>query len=398
MAIPQLARMTAPSPTPIAGDNPLAVAGAIARDVAGPAADSVDRDARFPSESFDALRDARLLSALVPREFGGFGCTITEIADMCEVLGRHCASTAMVYAMHQIQVACVVRHSRGTAYFDAYMRELVDRQLLLASATSEVSIGGDVRSSVCAVERQGDRFTLRKQAPVISYGEQADDILVTARRQADSPPSDQVMVVARKPGTTLERTAEWNALGFRGTCSCGSILETQGSLDQIFPEGYDEISSRTMLPVSHILWSSLWLGIASDAVSRARLFVRDAARKKPGTLPAGAVRLAEVVALLQVMRSNVEQAKQTFETSYDDAEVLSGIGFALMMNNLKIQSSSLVVQVVAQALGVCGIYGYKTDTRYSVERHLRDAYGAGIMINNDRILGASASMLLVHRD
>ena len=56
------------------------------------------------------------------------------------------------------------------------------------------------------------------------------------------------------------------------------------------------------------------------------------------------------------------------------------------------------MQVVAQALTVCGIMGYKTDTKYSVERHLRDAYGAGIMINNDRILGASASMLLIHRD
>ena len=153
-----------------------------------------------------------------------------------------------------------------------------------------------------------------------------------------------------------------------------------------------------MLPVSHILWASLWLGIATDAVNRARLFIRDAAKKKPGTMPAGAVRLAEVVALLQVMRSNVEQAKTAFGTIYEDVHALSGIGFALMMNNLKIQSSQLVVQVVAQALAVCGIYGYKTDSRYSVERHLRDAYGAGIMINNDRILGASASMLLVHRD
>lgn len=397
MATPQLAGTAEPASHHLVTTDPVAAAAFVAREVAGPSADGVDREARFPAESFAALREARLLSALVPREFGGFGCTFAQVAEMCESLGRHCGNTAMVFAMHQIQVACIVRHARGNRYFEDYMREIVDRQLLLASATSEVSIGGDVRSSVCAVERDGDRFTLRKQAPVISYGDQADDILVTARRQADSPPSDQVMVVARKGSTTLERTAEWHALGFRGTCSCGNILETHGTVDQILPDGYDEISGRTMLPVSHILWSSLWLGIASDAVSRARLFVRDAARKKPGTMPPGAVRLAEVVALLQSMRSGVEQAKSAFAAIYDDADALSGIGFALQMNNLKIQSSQLIVQVVAQALGVCGIYGYKTDTKYSVERHLRDAYGAGIMINNDRILGASASMLLVHR-
>jgi acyl-CoA dehydrogenase len=380
---------------PVRATNLVAV---IAREVAGPAADSVDREERFPSESFEALRRARLLSALIPERFGGMGCSMTLIADMCETLGRECSNTAMVFAMHQIQVACVVRHANGTPFFDSYMREIAERQLLLASATSEVSIGGDVRTSLCAVEYTGDTFTLRKQAPVISYGEQADDILVTARRYGESAPSDQVLLVARRDGTTLQRTAEWHAMGFRGTCSCGSILTTTGSVEQILPDGYDDISSRTMLPVSHILWASLWLGIATDAVNRARLFIRDAARKKPGTMPPGAVRLAEVVALLQVMRSNVEQAKSAFEGIYDDADALTGIRFALMMNNLKIQSSKLVVDVVAQALGVCGIYGYKTDSKYSVQRHLRDAYGAGIMINNDRILGASAQMLLVHRD
>ncbi|MEP6992825.1 MAG: acyl-CoA dehydrogenase family protein [bacterium] len=395
MASTQVGDSIVPFTEPAGATDPVAL---IARQVAGPAADSVDREERFPSESFDALRRARLLSALIPQRFGGMGCSMTRIADMCETLGRECANTAMVFAMHQIQVACVVRHANGAPFFESYMREIADRQLLLASATSEVSIGGDVRTSLCAVERTDDSFALRKQAPVISYGDQADDILVTARRHGESAPSDQVMVVARKDGTTLERTAEWHAMGFRGTCSCGNILTTTGSVDQILPDGYDEISGRTMLPVSHILWASLWLGIATDAVNRARQFVRDAARKKPGTMPPGAVRLAELVALLQVMRSNVEQAKSTFEGIYDDADALTGIGFALMMNNLKIQSSKLVVEIVAQALGVCGIYGYKTDSKYSVERHLRDAYGAGIMINNDRILGASAQMLLVHRD
>jgi len=380
------------------GSDPVAAATVVAQRVAGPAADSVDRESRFPVEGINALKEARLLSALVPVEYGGMGCTISQLSQICNILGQHCANTAMVYAMHQIQVACLVRHGQNSPYFKAYLRDLVDRQILLASATSEVNIGGDVRSSICSVEYDEAVIRLRKQAPVISYGEQADDIMVTARRKPDSPPSDQVMVLARKAGTTLEKTVGWDALGFRGTCSCGYILEMRGSPDQVMPGGYDEMSARTMLPFSHILWSSLWLGIATDAVNRARLFIRDAARKKPGTLPAGATRLAEVVALLQSMRSGVQDSVAAYESKYDDSDGLSSLGFALSMNNLKVQSSTLVVQVVAQALTVCGIYGYKADTKYSVERHLRDAYGAGIMINNDRILGASASLLLVHRD
>lgn len=375
-------------------------AAIVAQEAAGPAAASVDKEARFPSEGVDALRSRGLLSALVPRESGGMGATISELAEMCNVLGQRCANTAMVFAMHQIQVASIVRHNHGSPFFAGYMRELVDKQLLLASATSEVSVGGDVRSSVCAVARaaEGSGFCLRKQAPVISYAEQADGILVTARRAPDSPANDQVLVLAPKATTMLERTTDWNALGFRGTCSCGFILETTGDQQQILPESFDEISSRTMLPFSHILWSSLWLGIATDAVSRARAFIRDAARKKPGALPAGATRLAELVALLQTMRCGVQDSVREYETLYSDADALSAIGFALRMNNLKVQSSQLVIQVVAQALSICGMSGYTVGGKYSVERHLRDAYGAGIMINNDRILGASASMLLVHRE
>ena len=46
-----------------------------------------------------------MLGAFVPRGLGGLGATIGEFAAFCEALGRACASTAMIYAMHQIEVA-----------------------------------------------------------------------------------------------------------------------------------------------------------------------------------------------------------------------------------------------------------------------------------------------------
>jgi acyl-CoA dehydrogenase len=378
----------------------VAAATDVARRVAGPAAGQVDRESRFPQEAVDALRDARLLGALVPTRFGGLGASIIEIAVTCEVLGQHCGNTAMIYAMHQIQVASLVRHAGRSPFFDCLMHEIADRQRLLASATSEIEVGGDVRRSICAVDHDGDDILLRKQAPVISYGEQADAILVTARRHAEAAASDQVLVyVPTDPRrTSLTPTSGWDALGLRGTCSSGYVLETRIPSAHVLADGYADISAQTMLPVSHILWSSLWLGIATDAVHRARAYVRDAARRKPGSVPPGATRLAEVVAALDGMRASVHDAARAYHAIYDDRDALSSMGFALRMNGLKVQSSALVVQIVSQALAICGIHGYKADTKYSVERHLRDAFSAGVQINNDRILGASASMLLVHRE
>jgi acyl-CoA dehydrogenase len=300
--------------------------------------------------------------------------------------------------MHQIEVACLVRHGLSSPFFRDYLAELAHRQSLIASATSELGVGGDLRSSLCAVRQDGPGIRVTKRAPVISYGEEADDILLTARRAPDAAPADQVLVLARKADTRLTRTGEWDTLGMRGTRSLGFTLEASGSPDQIVPVPFGEIASQTMLPVSHVLWTSLWLGLAADAVGRARAFVRAEARRTPGTVPAGALRLAETVAELGTMRATVDGGLADFEQHQDDPEALAGLGFAIRMNNLKTSASRLAPEIVARALGVCGVSGYRCDSPYAVGRHLRDAHGAALMISNDRVLLANAAMLLVHKD
>jgi acyl-CoA dehydrogenase len=376
----------------------VAEARRIAIEVAAPAADDVDRKARFPHEAIDALKKARLLSAYVPKALGGFGCSIEELSSMCFELGQRCANAAMVFAMHQIQVGCLVRHGQDAPALRAYMQELSEKQLLLASATTEAGIGGDVRSSTCAIELRGDRFHLEKNAPVISYGDHADGILATSRRTAEATQNDQVITVCRKETTKLEQTHGWDTLGFRGTCSNGYKLVSDGDKALTAPVPYGDISAQTMLPFSHITWTSLWLGIATDAVNRARSSVRSAARSKPGTTPPQAIRLADLVSRLQYMRSHVEDCVRTYAAVMDDVEAMGSLGFALKMNNLKVGTSRLLIDMVGGALTICGIAGYKNDSKVSVARHLRDAHGAELMVANDRILTFNAAMLLVHKD
>ncbi|HEX3002783.1 MAG TPA: acyl-CoA dehydrogenase family protein [Angustibacter sp.] len=368
----------------------------VAEDVARPAADDVDDKARFPQEAIDALRSAGALGALVPRADGP-AHPLSEVARAAEALGRTCASTAMIFAMHHIQVACLVRHGRNPA-----LRELTARvgaeQLLLASATTEAGIGGDVRTSSCHVRREGTGFSLTKNAPVISYGAYADGVLATARRTEDSPPNDQVLVACLPPGLSLEQTSEWNTLGFRGTCSPGFVLTAEGPQEWVLDDAYGDISAQTMLPTSHLLWASVWLGIATEAYDRARRFVRAAARAKPGVHNPAAVRLAELATVHQQMTDLVHGAARLLDETADDPERRTSLAFAISMNNLKISSSTLVVEIVHRATLICGIVGYREDTPYRMGRLLRDAYGAALMVNNDRIITNNAQLLLVAKD
>jgi acyl-CoA dehydrogenase len=382
----------------------LAATKRVATEVAAKAAADVDRNARFPREAIDELKKERLLGAFVPVELGGLGWGMSELAAQCTTLAQACASSGMVMAMHHIQVACLVRHGQHAPYFRRYLTELCEKQLLIASVTSEVGVGGDTRSSICAVEQDAagpGRFKLNKDATTISYGEQADDLLVTSRRGPDAAASDQVLVLVRKTDATLDRTSNWDTMGMRGTCSPGFKLVSTGANEQVVPGTFADSSAETMVPFSHILWSAVWLGIASDAVARASAFVRADARKKPGTVPPTANRLAELWTKMQVMRTNVHAVSAECDAllrAPEGNQALLSIGFALKMNNLKVSSSELVAEIVHKALGICGIAAYKNDTPFSMGRALRDSLSAALMIGNDRILAKSASMLLVYKD
>jgi len=373
----------------------------VADEVAAPNADEVDRDARFPSEAIEALRDEQALSAFIPTELGGGGLAFETIAAACFELGRRCGASAMIFAMHQIQVVTIVRHLEDADWFEGYLQAVAEEQRLVASVTSEVGTGGDMGRSVAAVTA-ADRgeCTFEKQAPTVSYGENADDLFVTLRRSPDAEPSDQVVALARKEQIALEPAGTWDPLGMRGTCSPGYVVRATLAPEQILPTPFPRVSAESMVPVSHILWSHLWLGIATDAFDRARAFVRAAAKQKPGGPPPVAIRLSHLMSELSLLRAEVSSGLGEFvELSQEPGrERLSTMASALRFNNLKIAASEQAPRICQGALGVCGIMGFKNDTPFSVGRHLRDAMSACLMVANERIHQTNASLLLIAKD
>ncbi len=373
----------------------------IAAEVAAPNADHVDREARFPEESIAALREIGALSAFVPEELGGAGVCFEAIAESCFELGRHCGASAMVMAMHQIQVVTLVRHLDGSPEIEAYLRELVDGQRLIASITSEVGTGGDMSKSVAALTEDGDgAMSFEKQAPTVSYAEYADDFLTTLRRHPDAEPSDQVVALTRREDMEFEPTGSWDPLGMRGTCSPGFKVRARVAPGYVLAAPFSRIAAESMVPVSHILWSHLWLGIATDAFDRARAFVRAAAKRSPGEPPPAAVRLSHLMSELAPMRAEVASGLEEFVAAEGEQgrEELGSFGAALRFNALKTSVSDQAPRICQGAMGVCGIVGFKNDTPFSVGRHLRDTMSACLMLANERLHQTNAGLLSVAKD
>lgn len=363
--------------------------------VAATYADAVDAENRFPKEAVEAMKLERLMGVMVPVELGGEGASTAEIADACAILGQSCGASAMIFAMHQIKMSSLVEHGAGSEWHRALMRRICAEQLLMGSATTEAGIGGNMRNSICAIEVEGDRFRLEKNATVISYALECDGIMVTSRAHRDAPSGDQVMTVVMKDQYTLEKTHVWDTLGMRGTRSDGFVFRSEGAAEQILPVPFAEIAAQSMLAHAHILWGALWYGIAADAVNRAHAFVRGEARRNPGATPPGAIHLAEAMAELQTVKSSLLVAIDRYEEAKANPEILGAINYAVDINLLKVAVSTKILEVVDKALLITGINGYKNGTPFSLGRHLRDAHSARLMISNDRVLMNTASLITV---
>ena len=384
---------TAQTISSLSAAESLTVRAARAAEIAAAHAGTVDADSRFPQEAMDALRSEKLLGIMVPSALGGEQASVADVVDVCYSLGRACSSTGMIYAMHQVKAACVAYHGMDSKWHRDFMGRMISDQLLLASSTTEGKGGGNVRSSEAAVEQAEGRIVLVRDASVISYGAQADAVVTTARRAAESDASDQVLVVFEKKNYALEKTGSWDTLGMRGTCSAGFSLKAVGSPEQILPVPYGVIHAQTMVPASHLMWAGNWAGIAAGAVERAKKFMRKAQRA--GALPPGVPHFTKALANLRSLRALIAASLNRYEAIAHDPRALEAIDFQTAINLLKVDASELAVETVMNAMRAAGLAGYRNDTDVSIGRSLRDVLSSPIMINNDRILSSLAGSTIL---
>lgn len=369
--------------------RPLSLAEALtavdgAREIIAGQAVEADKSAAFPESSIAALREAGLMSAAIPRPHGGHGFNARQLSEIAMRLGTMCGSTAMIWAMHQIQVACMADSASRQPQLANYLRQAAQEQHLIASVTSEEGVGGNLRSSKAAALPTPGGITISKRSPTVSYAEAADSFLVTARRNGTAAPGDQVLVLVEAHQAQLQVTGGWDTLGMRGTCSAPHALTATVPSWQVLEQPFGEIASRCMVPLSHILWTSVWSGIAEDAFRRSVRFVRVKLRNSVSTPD---TRVGWMNAYSQMIKDSIRQ----FAADY--ARDPAGAATTVHANALKMRVSIDAVRICEMALEVCGMAGYSEIGEFSVCRHLRDLYSGRLMISNDRLNAVNSELL-----
>ncbi len=323
-----------------------------------------DESDRFVRDNYEALRDRRVFSALVPAELGGGGVAHSDMCGFLRGLARHCGSTALALAMHQHLVAAAVfNHRNGRPGLKLLERVAGDEAVLVSTGANDW-----MESSGTAVQVDGG-FRVSAKKPFAS-GSPMGDMLVTSAPFED--PADGWQVLHFAVPFTAEGVSladDWRTLGMRATGSHSVVL------DQVFvpeaavvlrrPRGEYHMAWNVILTVAMPLIMSAYVGVAEAAAEIAR---RQAARH--ATASATPYLLGEQTNLL----TTAQLALDDMVRLANDFDFTPAVETADAMLVRKSIAAKALLACVEKALEISGGGGFYR--RLGLERLLRDAHGA----------------------
>lgn len=348
--------------TPRAPIDWMGVAGELGPRFAYRAA-AVDQGDYFVAANFGELKSFWLMSAGVPQELGGAGASHAELGDLLRELGRHCASTALAFAMHTHQVAVATwrwRHQKAPV--EPLLKRVAAEQIVLLS-----SGGSDWLNGSGTAKRVDDGFVINARK-VFASGAPASDLLMTSAVYDDPEAGPTVVhfaVPTNHPGVAIVPT--WKAMGMRGTGSHDMVLK-----DVFIPDA--DISGRRPQgkwhPLFHIismialpLIYSVYVGVAEAA--------RDIAVGQAAKRPAN----EHLVYVVGGMDNELAAARLALREMYD-AATTNQPGFATTSRVMTGRTlvARAVLAVVDLAMEAAGGSAFYRDL--GLERLFRDAQAA----------------------
>ncbi|MFC9686036.1 hypothetical protein [Streptomyces sp. NPDC056948] len=377
-------------------DRPLRERVAAAVEVARAHAVDVDSEGRFPAEAVAALKRHRLLA---PEPVPGQGLwTAPQVVAVAHALGQACASTAMIWAMHQGQIQAVARQPKTSKPVQEFLDSAWESQPLVASLMSETGAASPRESRAhCREDPDGSGgIVIDKNVSVSSYLQQADAGLLVARRSADDAVTEGAVVLVHRDELVISQWRDWQALGMRGTGSGGGRVRARTHPDRILEESFSEASARVIMPLSNLGWAACWLGIAESAFATAQdAFRRQQSRTAPDVLTAKTMRLGRASDTIDELTEQI----RSLAGQYEELQGTASDAMVRRSNALRLTAAARANESVLDSFQVIGVDAYRepSASKWSLSRQIRDVLSARVMISEDRIRLGSGQLAQLPR-
>jgi len=201
-------------------------------------ADRADADGSFPLGHVDLLRRAGLLGLVVPREHGGLGGSLRDLAAATYAMGTACPSTALAFFFHNTSasrgllpleaVRAGLFTDAETPIVEAFATKLLTRMAAgtwMANFASESakSAGANIAIATTARPASGGWILNGEKSFGCATGV-ADTYLVTARVAGDDTADGLALFLVPRDTRGVTPRPAWNGLGMRGSANHGIVL------------------------------------------------------------------------------------------------------------------------------------------------------------------------------
>jgi isovaleryl-CoA dehydrogenase len=349
----------------------------VASTVVAARAAAVDRERVYPADSLKALGGAGALALVVPVEHGGAGGGLGALAEACEAVGAACASTGMVFLMHEVTAAAVALGGGGRAA--SLLPRFASGEAIGTLAFSERGTGAHFYNPEIRAERSDGSVSISGRKSFVTSGGYADHYLVLVQGEAEGS-ADAYVLDGDDPGVSFD--GAWAGLGMAGNSSVAMELAgvEVGDADRVgAPGAGTELVFGVVAPFFLVGLSAVNVGIAAAA---AKVATEHAASRRY----ADGSSLAEVQ-YVQHLIADMDLATRQARLLVRSAAALGDAGdesALVAIMEAKVAATEAAVAVTQMALEATGGQGYTPSL--PIERHLRDARAGSVMAPTNGVL------------
>jgi alkylation response protein AidB-like acyl-CoA dehydrogenase len=350
-------------------------------------AEAYDRDAAFPGEDVDDLRDARLLGLLVPERLGGMGAGFETYTEVATTLAHVSGASARVFNMHAAVTGALATIPEDLArqlgvpeaFFSDRDRLLADAAAgaLYGVAITEREAGGRLSAMRTTFAPEGDGYRLRGHKAVCTGAGHLDGYLVAARAAdgTDEAPRVSYFLVPASDGLTVEPT--WDPLGMRATASNGFRIDTHVPAEALIGrlEGLAVLLAYAMPQWLVASYASVYVGVAEAILAEAVAHIgsRSVAGHSGGLARIGFIRarLGRAEAQVAAARLVLREAGRSVDARPVDPETVRWVYRA------KLLAGEAATEVATSCTEACGLGVLRRGA--VLERLFRDARSGAVM-------------------
>jgi len=326
-----------------------------ARDRVAPAAEELDRDARFPTELVGEMAELGLMGIPIPERFGGAGADTLAYAIAIEELTRVDSSVAITVAAHTSLGTMPIFLFGSDEQKERWLPDLASGRRLAAFGLTEPDAGSDAGATRTTAELRdgawvvnGSKMFITNAGTELTWG-----VTITARTGEDE--ISNLVVENGTPG--YELSAPLHKLGWRAS-DTRALAFTDCAVPEenlLGPRGKGFTQFLEILDGGRISVAAMGVGLAQGAYDLAADYARERTQfgKPIGRFQAIAFQLADMAVEIEAGRQLVYRAAWLKDR---------GRPFALEAAMAKLYTGELSHRVANQALQIHGGYGFMEES------------------------------------